>query len=108
MGYSWRARLAVGLTVMLAALCLFARPTADCVAGRASFCAMEKLNVAVADIATPVSALPAAISAAAAAFAAVFFFSRPDLRVRIPVSAQVARVPWHDRFLPYVVAMRDP
>lgn len=108
MAYTFRARVAVYLAVVLTALCFFARPVADCVSGAAPYCAAEKIAMATPGVIPPAAAMPAAISTVGFILTGVFLLFRPDLRIRIPVSAQVTRVPWRDRFLPYTVAIRDP
>ncbi len=107
MRFTWHTRIAACLAIFLTAACLLARPTADCLSFKAAFCAVEKFLAEVPDVVPPVSALPAAVTVAAISFAGTFLFFRPDLRVRIPISAQVTRLPWRDRHLPYTVATRD-
>lgn len=107
MRFPWRIRVAACLAIFLAALCLFARPTADCLSPKAAFCAVERLVAETADALAPVSALPVAMAVTGAVSIGAYFFFRPNLRVRMPVSVHVPRVPWRDRHVPYAAAMRD-
>ncbi len=102
------ARVAFCLAGLLTALCLFARPIADCLTAKAPYCAAETMNAPDPVGPPPVSVIPVAFLGGTILGGIALIRERTDLRVRMPASPLIARVPWRDRFLPYAVAVRDP